>query len=187
MFVANVLSGTVTRVNLRVAGGKGKKETLAVDSETQIASGYLHGCNGAAFVVGPTGLALDEKTDTLYVSSTGDNMIFAIPDASRTNSDAGMGTAVVTDQTHLRGPLGLVLASNSDFISTQGDAVNPDPNQVSEVVEFTHAGQFVAEFEADPSAGGAFGIAIRQREAGFIFATVDDNAMPPVLNIWVVK
>jgi hypothetical protein len=187
VFVANALSGTVTRIDLRVKGGLGKKETLVVESETQIASGYLHRCDMAAFVVAPTGLVLDEKTDTLYVASTGDNAIFAVSSASTRTSDAGMGTVAIQDATHLHGPLGLVLTPNGDFISTQGDAVNPDPNQVSEVVEFTHEGEFVAEFEADTSAGGAFGIAIRQFESGFIFATVDDNAMPPVLNIWVVK
>src|SRR5262249_40044295 len=102
-------------------------------------------------------------------------------------SDAGMGTAVVTDSVHLHGPLGLVLAPNGDFISTQGDAVNTDPSQPSEVVEFTRDGQFVAQFSVDANTGGAFGIAIRSTEGGVVFATVDDNGRPPVLNVWRVK
>src|SRR5690348_8764227 len=100
VFVANALSGTVTRLNLRVAGGQGKGHRLVVEGETQIASGYVHRCDPAAFVVGPTGLALDERSDTLYVSSTGDNAIFAIANASKRRSDAGMGRVVVQDQTH---------------------------------------------------------------------------------------
>ena len=185
VFVANALSGTVTRLNLRVAGGQGKGHRLVVESETQIASGYMHRCDPAAFVVGPTGLALNERTDTLYVSSTGDNAIFAIANASTRKSDAGMGNVVVQDQTHLHGPLGLVLTGNGDFISTQGDAVNPDANQPSEVVEFTHTGQFVAEFSVDSAPGSAFGIALKQFEDGFMFATVDDTTA--VLDVWVVK
>ena len=184
VFVADALSGTVTRLDLRSTRIHGKS-MLTLQNATQIASGYLHRCDPAAFVVGPTGLALDENRDVLYVSSTGDNAIFAIPDASDRKSDAGMGRIVVQDQTHLHGPLGLVLARNGDLISTQGDAVNPDTNQQSEVVEFNHEGKFIAEFSVDPAAGSAFGIALRQFEDGFVFATVDDTTA--VLDIWVVK
>ena len=180
VFVANALSGTVTRLDLLVEGGG-----VVVIRETQIASGYAHGCDPAAFVVGPTGVALNKETDTLYVSSTGDNAIFAIRNASVRTTDAGMGHMVVQDQVHLHGPLGLALAPNGNLISTQGDAVNPDPNHQSEVVEFTPGGRFVSEFSVDPVSGSAFGLAVRALEDGFIFATVDDNTA--VLDIWVVS
>lgn len=82
-----------------------------------------------------------------------------------------------------------MLASNGDLISTQGDAVNPSPDltQVSEVVEFTPTGGFVAEFSVDSAAGSAFGIAFRQSKGGFVFATVDDNTAVSALEIWIVK
>jgi hypothetical protein len=187
VFISNALSGTVTRLDLRIVGdGDGdKKDTVIVEKETQIASGYLHRCDPAAFVVGPTGLALDKEKDILYVSSTGDNEIFAVRDASDRTSDAGMGNAVVTDQTHLHGPLGLALARNGDLISTQGDAVNPDPNQPSEIVEFNAGGKFVSQFSVDPAPGSAFGLALRPLEDGFVFATVDDTTV--ILDIWIVK
>jgi hypothetical protein len=187
VFVSNALSGTVTRLDLRIVGdGDGdKKDGVIVERETQIASGYLHRCDPAAFVVGPTGIALDKERDILYVSSAGDNAIFAIRDASHRTSDAGMGNVVVTDQTHLHGPLGLALARNGDLISAQGDAVNPDPKQPSEIVEFTAGGQFVSQFSVDSAPGSAFGLALRPREDGFVFATVDDTTA--VLDIWVVK
>ena len=184
VFVSNALSGTVTRLDLRVVGdGDGdKKDSVIVEKETQIASGYLHRCDPAAFVVGPTGLALDKERDVLYVSSTGDNAIFAIRDAGDRTSDAGMGKAIVTDQTHLHGPLGLVLARNGDLISTQGDAVNPDPNQPSEIVEFTKDGHFVRTFSIDSASGSAFALNDLFTKGFIQFSYVDDAEA--TLTIW---
>ena len=50
VFVSNALSGTVTRLDLRIVGdGDGnKKDGVIVEKETQIASGYLHRCDPAA-------------------------------------------------------------------------------------------------------------------------------------------
>jgi sugar lactone lactonase YvrE len=186
VFVSNALSGSVTRLDLRITGdGAGDgDDRVVVEKATQIASGYGHRCDPAAFVVGPTGVALDEEKDILYVSSTVDNAIFAIRNASARTSDAGMGHLVTRDAVHLHGPLGLALAPNGNLISTQSDAINQDPNQLSEVVEFTPAGKFVAEFSVDPNAGSAFGLAIGSHGDSLVFATVDDTTA--VLNIWVV-
>ena len=71
-----------------------------------------------------------------------------------------------------------------DLISAQGDAVNPDPNQPSEIVEFSSDGAFVAEFSIDPAPGSAFGLALEERATGFRFAAVDDGLN--VLDIWDV-
>jgi len=180
VFVSNALSGTVTRLELSVDG-----DQVVVENETQIASGYAHSCNSAAFVVGPTGLALDTQTDTLFVSSTEDNAIFAIPHASSRQTDAGEGSLFIQDSTHLHGPLALALAPNGDLISSQGDAENFDPTQVSEIVEFNRFGKFVAEFSIDSASGSAFGLAIRKTHDGFIFAAVDDNLN--VLDVWDVN
>ena len=124
VFVSNVLNGMVTRIDLTIPNGGNP----IVESQTQIASGYLTRIDPAALVVGPTGLAYNPKNDTLYVASTGDNEIFAIPNAAHRTSDAGTGRVVYQDNAHLRGPLGLVLAPNGDLITANGDAVNPDPN-----------------------------------------------------------
>jgi len=177
VFVSNALSGTVTRLELRVGGdGDGDgDDRVAVTGATQIASGYAHRCDPAAFVVGPTGVALDAKRDTLFVASAGDNAIFAIDNASDTRRDAGRGRLVVNDAAHLHGPLGLALAPNGDLVSAQGDAVNPstDPNGQSAIVEFTRRGAFVAQFSVEPStAGAAFGVAVDP--LGSQFAIVDD-------------
>ena len=98
-----------------------------------------------------------------------------------------MGRTVVVDATHLHGPLGLVRAPNGDLISAQGDAVNPDPNQPSEIVEFTARGRFVAQFSVDPSPGSAFGLGLSKSEEGVRFAAVDDAMNVNVLDVWDVR
>jgi sugar lactone lactonase YvrE len=84
-------------------------------------------------LVGPTGLAFDAARDTLYVASTADNGVYAIPKAATTGFRQGKGNLVVQDDAHLHGPLGLALAPNGDLIVSNGDAVNQDPNQLNEL------------------------------------------------------
>jgi hypothetical protein len=185
VFVSNALSGTVVRLDLMIRDGDdGEADRVVVTKATQIGSGYAHRCDPAAFVVGPTGLALDEENDTLYVASTGDNAIFAIRNASETPNDSGTGKLVISDSIHMHGPLGLARARNGNLITSQGDAVNPDPNQPSEIVEYTSTGHFVAQFPINPSSGSAFGLALASFEDGFRFAAVDDGLN--VLDVWVV-
>ena len=184
IFVSNALSGTVTRLDVVVGTGS-DADDFNVVNQTQIASGYTHRCDPAAFVVGPTGLALNPFTNTLYVASTGDNTIFAIPLASFRENGSGTGAAFIGNDTHLHGPLGLAIAPNGDLLSAQGDAVNPDPNHVSEIVEFSPRGQFAAQFSIDPASGSAFGLAIVPFKGGFRFAAVDDGVN--MLDIWNVR
>ena len=89
--------------------------------------GYLTRPGPNAPVVGPRGLAFDALTDTLYVASTGDNEIFAIWDASDMRRDNGIGRVVVNDQTHLHGPLGMVLVPNgwTSLAGASGLSVHP--------------------------------------------------------------
>ncbi len=183
VFVANVLSGTVTRIDLNIP----TNGNPTVQAMTQIASGYTVAPNAAAVVVGPTGLAYDADHDILYVASTADNEIFSIAHAKTRTSDAGMGTLVYQDNTHLHGPLGLVLTPNGDLISAQGDAVNPDPSQPSELVEFTPAGQFVAQTPVDSTGlqGGAFGVALQKSGHQITFAAVDDSFN--ALEVWTIN
>jgi hypothetical protein len=182
VFVSNVLSGTVTRIDLTIPKGG----VPIVESETQIASGYTHGFDPNALVIGPTGLAFDARRDILYVASTGDNAIYAIANADTTTRDHGTGRLVVQDNTHLHGPLGLALAPNGDLIVANGDAVKPDPNNPNELVEYTPHGKFVAEFQLDPgNSGAAFGIALSTADGKLRFAAVNDNSNS--LEIWTFE
>jgi uncharacterized protein (TIGR03118 family) len=181
VFVSNVVGGTVTRVNL-VLPAPGTSGKVKVQSETVIGADYTSQPNTAAVILGPTGLAYDPATDTLYVASTADNAVYAIADAAERTSDAGRGTKIFANP-HLRGPLGLVLAPNGNLIVANGDAVNPDPNnkQNSELLEFTPGGSFVGQFQVDAALGSAFGIAVT-RTNGLRFAAVDDNTN--TVTIW---
>jgi hypothetical protein len=169
----------VTRINLKTT----HSGEIAVENMTRIASGYGFACNSAAVVVGPTGLAYDRSKDILYVASTSDNKIFAVPGAAKADSDQGTGSVIYQDSAHLFGPLALALAPNGDLITANGDAINnPNPSQVSMIVEFTPTGQFVSEFQVDPVPGSAFGLAVERRLGRILFAAVDDNIS--FLNEW---
>jgi hypothetical protein len=170
IFVSNVAIGTVSRLDVTVG-----PKTLTVDKMTTIASGYTVQPNAAAVILGPTGLAFDSLTDTLYVASTGDNQIFAIPNATRATSAVDRGFLIFSNP-HLRGPLALRFAPNGDLLTANGDAVNPDPDHPSEIVEFTTSGLFVAEYNVDSSEGGAFGLdTVLETDGSHAnFAAVDD-------------
>ena len=176
LFVSSVEGGTVTRVDLKVVKSHGQA-SLKVVSETQIASGYLVQPNNNAVILGPGGLTYNPKTDTLYVASTGDNKIFAIPRASKTRSDNGTGTLVVQDPAHLSGPIGLALAPNGDLLTTNDDAVNINTNAFSELIEYTPAGQFVGELSLNPGTqGAAFQVVIVSSGHTVTVATVNDGS-----------
>jgi DNA-binding beta-propeller fold protein YncE len=167
IFVSNVLNGTVSRLDVAV-GAKG----LTLSKATAIAAGYTHVPNAGAVVLGPTGLAFDRETDSLYVASTADNKIYVIPHASSRTSPVTRG-GVAFDDSHLRGPLALRFAPNGNLLAANGDAVNADALHPSEIVEFTKGGEFVREYNVDSSPGGAFGLDT-VREGPFNYAVIDD-------------
>ena len=188
IFVSNVLSGTVTRLDVSVGAGG-----VTVNKKTKIGSGYATAPNAAAVVVGPTGLAYDAERGLLYVASTDDNKVFAIGEAGQRSSDAGTGFVVFDNQQALHGPLGLVLAPNGDLITANGDAVFAGGTQ-NDLVEFTPHGLLVATYQLDAGApGAAFGIAITggsqdsqdsQGSSAVRFAAVDDDLN--TLTVWTL-
>ncbi|MDE2263795.1 MAG: hypothetical protein KGL45_14830 [Gammaproteobacteria bacterium] len=169
IFVSNVASGTVSRLDVTV-GAKG----LTVTKMVTLASGYTVQPNVAAVILGPTGLAFDGRTNTLYVASTADNAVYAVTDAAQAATSVHRGHLVFASS-HLRGPLGLRFAPNGDLLTANGDAVNADPAHPSEIVEFTPSGQFVIEYNVDAAQGGAFGLdAITDNDNRSNYAAVDD-------------
>lgn len=181
VFVSNVLSGTVTRLDFAISNNNVK-----LISKTQIGSGFSTMVIQAIVAVGPTGLAYDPERDILFVASTLDNEIFAISDAAKRNKSTGTGTVVFADQTHLHGPLGLTLAPNGNLITANGDAVNFVQGTQNELVEFTEQGAFVATYQIDPgNLGAAFGIATAISQGTVRLAAVDDDQN--TLIVWTLR
>lgn len=172
IFVSNVLSGNVSRLDVTVGG------SVVVTKMVQVATGYATGFDPAALVLGPTGLAYDRFADKLYVASTKDNAIYVVPGAGKATAPITTGTLVFADS-HLRGPLALVFAPNGHLLTANGDAVNGDPLHPSEIVEVTRSGSFVRQTNVDASQGGAFGIATVLSSSddfrgAFNYAVIDD-------------
>jgi hypothetical protein len=183
LFVSNVLpapnGGIVTRIDLSIAGG-----TVTVVRKVQVGSGFVTRPDAASFVTGPAGLAYDATHDILYVASSGDNSIYKIAGAGTTMTAlTGTGTLVTNDPVHLHGPLGLMFAPNGNLIAANSDLpAFADPNQPSELVEFTTTGVFVGQFSLDPNNGGAFQTAVQTVGAQTRFAALDDNT--GTVSVW---
>jgi hypothetical protein len=180
VFVSNALTGTVSRLDFSVSASG-----LNLLHATTIASGYVHRGDPVTFFVAPTGLVFDARRDALYVASTGDNAVFAVWDAADRKSDAGVGSIIYQDDRHLHGALGLAEAPNGHLLVTNNDGINSDPNQPSEIVEFTKDGYFVKQLSVDPSQGGAFGLAVRTRDDQAVLAAVDD--VTNTLLVWTLN
>jgi hypothetical protein len=179
VFVSNVLTGgttgptgTVGRLDLAVG-----PTTVTIQHQFVVAQGYAVRSDPAAFVLGPTGLAVDGEGN-LFVASTADNQIFKVSNATKPMPPPATTGAVVFSDSHLRGPLGLAFTPDGNLLTSNGDAVNTDLTHPSEIVEFTPAGVFVREFNIDAGADAAFGIATALTTGVpfvFNFAAVNDN------------
>ena len=144
-------------------------------------------------MLGPAGLFYDKEADVLYVASTADNAIFKIPHAGSAGPSSGTGKLLFTDP-HLLGPLALALAPNGHLLTSNGDAINPDSTQPSEIVEFTKTGHFIGEYNIHQNQGGAFGVATFVLDEGpgnpsndiDLLAVVNDNANDVAVTAFVL-
>jgi len=178
--ISNVLNGTITRLDVAVSDDG---DSIAVRSAVRIASGYNHRLDPAALVLGPSGLSYDAQHEILYVASSADNAVYAVHEAGSRESSGGAGNIIYQDNIHLHGPIDLVQAPNGHLIVANSDGSNADPNQPSELVEFTVDGKFIAQYSLDKNDGGAFGVALAPIGGTAVrVAAVDDNAN--TLSIW---
>ena len=176
VFLSNVLSGVVSRFDISYSA------TSLGATALVLATGFNHRLDPAALVLGPSGLAYDAIRDTLYVASSADNAIYEIPTASTTQATVS-ARLLFDDPTHLHGPLDLAFLPNGHLLVANSDGSNADPNQPSELVEYTANGEFLAQMSIDPNNGGAFGLEVNNIGWGtFRLAAVDDNTN--TLKIW---
>jgi hypothetical protein len=181
VFFANALNGTVSRIDFSVA-----ESGLTKLSSHTIASGYAHQGDPAALFDAPTGLVFDKGSDRLFVASTLDNAVFAVGHAATRDASDGPGYVIYDDPTHLHGALAMAAAPNGHLLVTNNDVINADPNQPSEIVEFTKQGEFVKEISVDPNLGGSFGLAVAINDDDTVtLAAVDDNTAS--ITIWTLQ
>jgi len=177
LFVSNALNGgavegekpisnsTVLRIDLESGEGQAPK----VLGEQVVAEKIPWVDSPEALVLGPTGLAL-ASNGTLYVASTQNNKLLAIPEAA-TRSTAVSGGTVLTEAGHLKEPLGMVLAPNGNIVTTNGGDGN--------MVETTPSGQQVAVQTADKKtgAGSLFGLAISPNGKTIYYVDDGENTL----------
>ena len=176
VFVSNVLSGVISRFDISYSPAGGSAGVIV------LATGFNHRVDPAALVLGPSGLAYDSVHNVLLVASSADNAVYQIPNAA-TATTTQAATLLFADAVHLHGPLDIGILPNGHLVVANSDGSNADPNQPSELVEFTAAGAFVNQMPIDPNNGGAFGLVIRNVGWGtFQLAAVDDNTN--TLKLW---
>lgn len=180
VFVSNAITGTISRLDLAFNGRQ-----FSLQGAFTIASGYTHHADPTTFEVSPTGLAYDGQNDILYVSSTGDNAVFAVRNAGRLNQPIGTGQPLFSGG-HLHGALAMALAPNGHLLISNSDEFNPNPQEPSAIDEYTVNGQFIGQIFVDPNPGGAFGLNIAQIGGDMVrFAAVNDNQN--TLTIWTLN
>jgi hypothetical protein len=182
LFVTNTLVGLTSHSSAAANQGDVVRITLSesrsaaprVTGETTIASGLGERPDAAAFVRGPTGLALG-SSGTLYVADNLGNRIASIPDALNRTTSAGTGRTL-SQGGQLANPLGMVLAPDGDLLVA--NATN------GKIVEITPAGRQVGEYYADdsigqepPGNGDLFDLAVNQAGTGILFVNDGTNAL----------
>ena len=99
----------------------------AIESITEIASGFAERTDPAALVIGPTGVGLspacaeeDDDGCVLYVADSVNNRIAATLNPLRRRGSAGTGLTVSTGGS-LNDPLGLTVAPNGHILVVNGN------------------------------------------------------------------
>jgi hypothetical protein len=178
IFVSNVLtraadimgtpsSGLCTVVRLDVTLSAAGPPDMT--GATVVGSGFPWRANQAAFIQGPTGLALGNH-GTLYVAETVGSQITAIPAASTRTSPVMDGTHTLTSGGALNGPLGLTLAPDGNVIAVNGNN--------GRAVEITPQGKQVTAVTLVPhGAGDLFGLTTTATGDGLLFVNDGTNAL----------
>lgn len=180
LFVTNVLNGTVAANGSVVNRGTVVRLLLGifdgppqVFDSTVIASGFEERTDPAALVIGPTGVAFDDRSGTLYVADSLENRIAAIPWALFRFSSAGTGITTF-EGGKLNDPLGLALAPDGHLLAANGDdgrIVEIDPAIGKEV-----AAKLVDDTPGPPPGAGALFGLIAGRD-GVYFVDDDSNTL----------
>jgi sugar lactone lactonase YvrE len=181
LFVTNVLNGLSPTADPSMVVPKGTVvrvvldlRTYRVESETVIANGLPERNDPTALVVGPTGVHLGFSGAVLYVASTADSRIRAVPAPFFLAGPFFGPGFTVTSGGSLNAPLGLTVAPNGDIIT-----VNGGDGKAVETVPSTGMQVATAQLDNTPvpglpnGNGTLFGVALTPDGKGLYF--VDDG------------
>jgi hypothetical protein len=187
LFVSNVLTrpmgttvtpkggdlSTIVRISVTIDAG----QMPQMSGLTVIGTGFLSKANKAAFVQGPTGVALGRNGD-LYVAGTVRNHISVIPKALSRMTAVADGAITLSSGGWLNGPLGLTIAPNGDVLAMNAN------NGVA--VEISPSGHQVAKKTLVPNGSGdLFGVTISPNRKELLF--VNDASTANALDVASVK
>lgn len=170
--VPPVLTGsTVLRIRLKIEPGKAP----LVVNQTVVAKGFGAQADRDVFLVGPTGLALDDA-GTLYVSDAVGNSVNAIADAPTRDTSAGIGRVVSKDGLFKR-PLAMATAPGGHLL-----VVNGLNGQVVELDPVSGRQLYARWIDANkaqtpPGSGDLFGIAMTPQGDGFYYVEDEVNML----------
>ncbi len=176
LFVTNVLNGTVEHGEEVTHGGTVVRVMLEtalpgpphVVAENVVATGFPEQTNPAAFVLAPTGVALN-AFGTLFVADTSANRIAAVPFAAVRPFPAPHGGITVTSGGGLAAPLGMTLAPNGNILTANGG--NGD------IVETTPFGFQFPPVDTGAGEGGLFGLTLTPDQHGVYFVNDAENTL----------
>jgi hypothetical protein len=183
LFVSNVLtrpkgttatpkSGDLSTI-IRIAVTFNANHVPQMSGLTVIGAGFLSKANKAAFVQGPTGVALAKNGD-LYVAETVRNLISVIPNAMTRTTAVANGGVTLSKGGWLNAPLGLTITPNGDLLAMNANDGN--------AVEINLAGMQVAKKTLVPNGSGdLFGVTISPNGKELLF--VNDAATANALDI----
>jgi hypothetical protein len=165
-----VRRGTVVRLSL----SESASAPPSVTAETQVAGGLAAQPSAAAFVQGPTGLAVDEA-GTLYIADNPANDVTAVAHAVTAGRSDAPGRTVSRGG-QLANPLGLTVAPDGDLLVANGTngkivEISPTGHQVGEIYANHDVGQ------DPPGNGDLFDLAIDRTGGGILFVEDDTNTL----------
>jgi len=166
-----VNKATILRIQLDIRPGR----PPVISNETVIADGLAERADRDAFLIGPTGLAID-ASGTLYASDALGNRIIAISDAATRTTSAGQGRTV-TQGKLLHHPLALIQLPDGDLLTCNGlngEVVEVNPRTGKQIY-----GQWIDADQAQspPGNGDLFGLAVAPDGTGFYYVEDDMNML----------
>lgn len=160
LFVSNGINGTVSRFDFQIFQ-RGISQ-IRMTRATQIGGGFATAGSATTDLQGPTGLAYDETTDTLYVTSTLENAVYAIDKASRVRNVGSKGRLVMSTSPRVTEPTGTSVSPSRTLL-----VAGTLSNGTTGIAEFDLKGTYIGEVITSPTGGGSANVTWNHSLYGF--------------------